>query len=153
MTMDNNVNLNEVSRISAGTTFKGEIITSGDIRIDGNFDGRLSSKGRLVIGEGAQVNGDIICQNIDSSGKMSKVKIYVADTLSLKSGSSVDGDIHYKRLQVELDAKIKGGLTVLSDADFDKVANQKESAVTAPKPAAPKQAQSEKPYENNAKKE
>ena len=28
--MDNNVNLNEVSRISAGTAFKGTIITTGD---------------------------------------------------------------------------------------------------------------------------
>ena len=70
--MDNNANLNEVSRISAGTAFKGEVTTSGDIRIDGKFDGRLSSKGRLVVGEGAQVNGDVICQNVDFSGKMSK---------------------------------------------------------------------------------
>ena len=35
--MDNNVNMNEVSRISAGTVFKGEITSSNDIRIDGEF--------------------------------------------------------------------------------------------------------------------
>ena len=108
--MDNNVNLNEVSRISAGTAFKGTIITTGDIRIDGQFDGTLSSKGRLVVGESATVNGDVICQNVDFSGKMGKGTIYVADTLSLKGGCSVDGDLRYKKLQVELDAKINPGI-------------------------------------------
>jgi len=151
--MDTNANLNEVSRISAGTTFKGEVITSGDIRIDGNFDGRLSSKGRLVVGESAQVNGDVICQNVDFSGKMSKGTIYVADTLSLKSGCTVDGDLHYKRLQVELDAKINGSLKALNDADFDKIVSQTAAAAPAQKPAAPKQAQSEKAYEDNGKEE
>jgi cytoskeletal protein CcmA (bactofilin family) len=129
-----NTNLNEVSRISAGTAFKGEIITSGDIRIDGKFDGRLSSKGRLVAGESAQVNGDVICQNVDFSGKMNKGTIYVADTLSLKSGCVVNGDVHYKRLQVELDAKINGNLKALDEAEFNKIANQ--AAPAAVKPAA-----------------
>lgn len=139
--MDNNVNLNEVSRISAGTTFKGEIITSGDIRIDGQFDGVLNTKGRLVVGESAQVNGNVICQNVDFSGKMGKGTIYVADTLSLKGGCSVDGDLRYKRLQVELDAKINGNLNVLSDAEFNQVSNQSAPAAaavkTAVKPAQP----------------
>ena len=141
--MDNNANLNEVSRISAGTAFKGEVTTSGDIRIDGKFDGRLSSKGRLVVGEGAQVNGDVICQNVDFSGKMSKGTIYVADTLSLKSGCMVDGDLHYKRLQVELDAKINGSLHALDDAEFNKIANQSARSA-AVKPAA-------KPAQNETK--
>ena len=57
--MDTNVNMNEVSRISAGTVFNGEISSSNDIRIDGQFEGRINSKGRLVVGERAVVNGDV----------------------------------------------------------------------------------------------
>ena len=38
------VNVNEVSRISSGTIIKGEIISPNDIRIDGNFEGKISSK-------------------------------------------------------------------------------------------------------------
>ncbi|MBR4739676.1 MAG: polymer-forming cytoskeletal protein [Bacteroidales bacterium] len=122
--MDNNVNLNDVSRISAGTSFKGEIVTTGDIRIDGKFDGRLNSKGRLVVGESAVVNGDVICQNVDFSGKMDKGTFYVADTLSLKSGCSVAGDLRYKRLQVELDASISGTLRAMKENEFEKVAEK-----------------------------
>lgn len=123
--MDNNVNLNEVSRISSGTAFKGEITCTGDIRVDGKFDGRLNSKGRLVAGEKAVMNGDVICQNVDFSGKMDKGTFYVADTLTLKGGCSVTGDLRYKRLQVDLDAKITGTLSALSESEFVKAAAEK----------------------------
>ena len=83
--MDTNVNMNEVSRISAGTVFNGEITSTNDIRIDGQLDGRVNSKGRLVVGEGAVVNGDVICTNVDFSGTMSKGTFCVMDTPA-KSG-------------------------------------------------------------------
>ena len=60
-----NTNLNDVNRIASGTVFKGELTSNNDIRIDGTFDGHLESKGRLVVGEAAVVNGDIICTNVD----------------------------------------------------------------------------------------
>ncbi len=137
--MDTNVNLNEVSRISAGTVFKGEITSSNDIRIDGQFDGSINSKGRLVVGERAVVNGDVNCTNVDFSGTMSKGTFYVRDTLSLKAGCSVDGDLRFKRLQVDLDAKINGNLKVMNEKEFDQIAQQKTPA----KPAAPAQAKVE----------
>ena len=56
-------------------------------------------------------------------------------TLSLKAGCSVDGDLRFKRLQVDLDAKINGNLKVLNEKEFDQIAQQKASA----KPAAPAQ--------------
>ena len=55
------VNVNSISRISAGTVIKGEIISPNDIRIDGTFEGKVTSKGRVVLGESAVVKGDIIC--------------------------------------------------------------------------------------------
>ena len=41
--MENAVSVNEVSRIAAGTLFKGEIQSPGDIRIDGGFGGHEPS--------------------------------------------------------------------------------------------------------------
>ena len=102
--MEPNISVNEVSRISAGSVFKGEISSPNDIRIDGTFEGKVFSKGRVVVGEKAVVKGDIICQNVDFWGVI-EGNFYVKDTLSLKGGCKVDGDLHIKRLQVELDAK------------------------------------------------
>ena len=47
------LNVNSISRISAGTVIKGEILSPCDIRIDGTFEGKLQAKGRVVIGETA----------------------------------------------------------------------------------------------------
>lgn len=129
------INVNDVSRISAGTVFKGEITSPNDIRIDGSFEGKVYSKGRVVVGEKATVTGDIICQNVDFCGKM-KGNFYVKDTLSLKGTCSVDGDLHVKRLQVELDARFNGNCKMITEAEFDKLAAQLTGQpVSAPAPA------------------
>ena len=83
--LETEVNVNSISRISAGTIIKGEITSPYDIRIDGTFDGKVQSKGRVVVGETAIVKGDIICENIDLWGKV-EGNIYVKDTLSLMEG-------------------------------------------------------------------
>ena len=118
--MDNTVNVNDVSRISAGTLVKGEIQAPGDIRIDGTFDGKLISKGRVVVGEKAALTGDVICQNMDFCGTM-KGNFYVKDTLNLKAGCVVEGDLHIKRLQVELGARFNGNCHMLEEAEFEKI--------------------------------
>ena len=130
-TMEPNVNVNEVSRISTGTIFKGEISSSNDIRIDGTFEGKIYSKGRVVVGEKALIKGDIVCANVDFWGKM-EGNFFVKDTLSLKNTSKVNGDLHIKRLQVELDAKFDGTCQMITEADFDRIVG----AETV-KPAAP----------------
>ena len=117
------LNLNDVSRISAGTVFKGEISSPTDMRVDGTFEGRIVSKGRVVIGDKAVIKGDVVCQNADFSGTM-KGNFFVKDTLSLKGGCTVDGDLHIKRLQVELDAKFNGHCSMIGDADFDRLTGE-----------------------------
>ena len=132
--MEPTVNVNEVSRISTGTTVKGEISSSNDIRIDGTFEGKIYSKGRVVVGEKALIKGDIVCSNVDFWGTM-EGNFFVKDTLSLKSSSKVKGDLHIKRLQVELDAKFDGTCQMISEADFDRLAG----IAPAQKPAVPQQ--------------
>ena len=125
-TMEPNVNVNEVSKVSAGTVIKGEISTPNDIRIDGTFEGKIFSKGRVTVGEKAVVKGDIIGQNVDFLGTI-KGDFYVKDTLSLKAGSSVQGDLFFQRLQVELDAKFTGKCQVIGEAEFNKVSEPMRS--------------------------
>lgn len=138
--MEPNVNVNEVSRISTGTVVKGEISSSNDIRIDGTFEGKIYSKGRVVVGEKALIKGDIICSNVDFWGTM-EGNFFVKDTLSLKSSSKVKGDLHIKRLQVELDAKFDGTCQMISETEFDRLVGNTPAKPEAPKPAAPQAVQ------------
>ena len=139
-TMEPAVNVNDVSRISSGTVVKGEISSSNDIRIDGTFEGKIFSKGRVVVGEKAHIKGDITCTNADLWGEIDG-NFYVKDTLSLKSSSKTRGDLHIKRLQVELDAKFDGSCQMISEAEFDKLAGLPAPAPQAQQKPAPAQNQ------------
>ena len=121
------VNVNSISRISAGTVIKGEILSPTDIRIDGSFEGRVQSKGRVVVGESATIKGDIVCENVDLWGKV-EGNLFVKDTLSLKDGCVVSGNLHIRRLSVELGATFNGNCKTITEAEFDKLAGVETAA-------------------------
>ena len=128
------VNVNEVSRISTGTVIKGEINSPNDIRIDGTFEGKIVCKGRVVAGEKAVIKGDIVCENVDFWGKLEGC-LYVKDTLTLKDTCTVTGDLHIKRLVVELGARFNGACKMLVEGEFEKLtgtAPKKEPVAVAP---------------------
>ena len=133
--LETEMNVNSISRISAGTIIKGEIVSPYDIRIDGTFEGRIQSKGRVVVGESATIKGDIVCENVDLWGKV-EGNLFVKDTLSLKEGCVVSGNLHIRRLSVELGSTFNGNCRMITEAEFNKIAG-----VEAPKPEAAKPAQ------------
>ena len=130
------LNVNSISRISAGTVIKGEIHSPTDIRIDGTFEGKVYSKGRVVLGDSAIIKGDIICDNIDLWGKV-EGNVYVKDTLSLKEGCVMNGNLNIRRLAVELGATFNGNCRTITEAEFNKLVGvQAQPAVpTSAKPA------------------
>ena len=142
---DTMLSVNSISRISSGTIIKGEIVSPGDIRIDGNFEGKIQSRGRVVIGETALIKGDIVCDNVDLWGKVDG-NIFVKDTLALKEGCVVNGNLHIKKLSVELGAVFNGNCKTISDAEFDKLTG----AQVAVKPVAQAQHQHQSPANRSA---
>ena len=118
--IETSLNVTSIRRISAGTVIKGEILSPRDIRIDGTFEGKLQSKGRVVIGETAVIKGDILCDNVDLWGKV-EGNLYVKDTLALKEGCIVNGNLHIKKLSVELGSVFNGNCKTITDAEFDKL--------------------------------
>ena len=119
-TQTNSVNANSVSRISAGTVIKGEIQSPYDLRIDGTFEGKILTKGRVVVGETAVIKGDIICENIDLWGSV-EGDLFVKDTLALKEGCKMNGNININRLSVELGATFNGTCRTITEEEFNKL--------------------------------
>ena len=126
-------NVNSISRISAGTIIKGEIVSPNDIRIDGTFEGKVQSKGRVVIGETAVIKGDIVCNDVDLWGSV-EGNIFVKDTLALKEGCVVNGNLHIRKLSVELGATFNGNCKTISEADFDRLAGVQNVTKPVPQP-------------------
>lgn len=112
------VDANNVSHISSGTVIKGEISSLADIRVDGAVQGKVYSQGRVVVGEDASVIGTLACNNVDFWGKI-EGDIFVKDTFSLKGTAAVNGNIHVRRLQVEMGAQINGTCSMISEEDYD----------------------------------
>lgn len=115
------VNVNSVSRISSGTFFKGVMTSTSDIRVDGSFDGKLYSDGKLVVGESAEVNGDVVCSNVDIWGKISG-NLIIKDTTSLKAGCAVNANLKVRKLIVELGATFNGTCKMISVEEYETVA-------------------------------
>ena len=131
------VNVNDVTRISKGTTIKGDIVSQSDIRVDGGIDGTVYSKGKIVVGETASLSGNLLCNNLDFWGKMDGA-IYVKDTLSVKSAASITGDIHVNKIQVEMGAQINGTCKMISEQEYESLASTivKTAPKSVPAPVA-----------------
>ena len=125
-------NVNDVSRISQGAAIQGDMTASTDIRVDGQVDGMLYSEGKVVVGESARLSGKLFGTTVDFWGAMDG-DVFVKDTLSLKSTSKVNGNIHVRRIQVEMGAEINGSFKMISEQEYDQLV-----ATMVKKPAAQK---------------
>lgn len=96
-----------INLISNGTDIVGDVISNGDIRIDGTLKGSLNTKGKVVIGTTGKVNGEVICKNSEVSGIV-EGKLSVEQLLNLKASSKIIGDIATSKLSIEPGAKFTG---------------------------------------------
>jgi cytoskeletal protein CcmA (bactofilin family) len=96
-----------VNLISQGTEIKGDISSTGDIRIDGSLIGTLNTRGKVVVGPTGKISGEITCKSSEISGYV-EGKIGVAEILNLKASSKIMGDIETVKLSIEPGAIFTG---------------------------------------------
>ncbi|HOY39535.1 MAG: polymer-forming cytoskeletal protein [Bacteroidales bacterium] len=97
----------QVNIIGNGTVIKGDVVSTGDMRIDGLLQGNLQTKGRLIIGATGKLIGEIDCKNSEISGTI-EGKIVVGELLTLKSTAKIMGDIITSKLSIEPGAIFTG---------------------------------------------
>jgi cytoskeletal protein CcmA (bactofilin family) len=95
------------SLIGSGTTLKGDITSSGDLRIDGTLVGNINCSSKIIIGANGVVEGDISGQQADIMGKVTGT-IKVKELLMLKSNCQVNGNLYSAKLQIEPAASFNG---------------------------------------------
>ncbi len=118
------------SLIGAGTSMKGDITSSGDMRIDGTLVGNINCSAKVIIGANGVVEGDISGQQADILGKVSGT-IKVKDLLQLKGGSEVNGNLSAAKLQIEPSATFNGECHMIaSTSSSSKVSSEKKKEVS-----------------------
>lgn len=98
---------NNLNIIGSGTSVNGDIVSNGDLRIDGSLTGNLNMKAKLVLGAPGKILGEIYCKNSEISGQV-EGKITVEELLILKSTARIYGDIITSKLSIEPGAIFTG---------------------------------------------
>jgi cytoskeletal protein CcmA (bactofilin family) len=88
------------SLIGTGTTITGDIVSNGDVRIDGVLKGNIRGTAKILIGQDGVVEGDIEGQQADIMGRV-EGRISVKELLNLRSNAIIKGDIRAGKLQIE----------------------------------------------------
>lgn len=96
-----------VNRIVEGTTFEGNIRSQSNMRIDGAFEGDITTQGRLVVGPKGSIKGNVMCAHCEVEGTM-EGQIEVAELMALKASAKVSGTVYYGQLSVEAGAQPVG---------------------------------------------
>ncbi len=101
------IEVKALNTFAQDTRIKGDIESKGDIRIDGQLEGTLDCKGRVVVGPEAKIKGSIHCNNAEIFGNI-EGDIVVVDMLSLKSSSVILGNLIMGKFSVEPGARFNG---------------------------------------------
>lgn len=99
------------NRILAGTIITGDVVSDGDIRVDGKVVGNMQVTGKLVIGENGRVEGEVACKNATIVGQLEGT-LKVDQTLSLTASAKLQGQVQVEKLAVEPGAEINGSVSM-----------------------------------------
>lgn len=102
---------NLLNIIGSGTAVKGDLVSEGDIRVDGRIEGHVTVKQRLVLGEGGSIQGDIHALDATIAGQLTG-NITVSQMLVLKPSARIDGDITTDKIIIESGAQFNGKCTM-----------------------------------------
>ena len=112
--------------IGKDAKFKGELDFEKGVRVFGNFEGTVRTKGQLHVADGAKMKADVSAGNLDVDGEI-KGNVTASGKVHLKTTARLEGDLKTARLEVADGATFIGNVVVGANA------GGKEAA---PKPAA-----------------
>jgi len=101
--------------LDRGSSLKGELSFEASFRIDGKYEGTIRSSGRLVVGEGGLVDGDVHVRHLLVSGEM-RGTVEAGEQLHIAPGGRVSADITTPSLVIEDGAIFEGKCTMTKTA-------------------------------------
>ena len=113
----------ETTIISSGVKIEGKITTNGNIRVDGELLGDITSQNNVIVGESGQVNGQINADLITIGGKVAGT-VRAKEKLVLDAKGNLKGDIFTKTLVIEAGAIFEGKSTMGNSLNIPKEAPQ-----------------------------
>ena len=104
-----------INIIAAGTKIVGKVTVESDFRLDGEVEGDIFGKSKVVIGEKGNLKGSLTCANAEIIGKVTG-NILTSQSLTLRSTAELHGDVKIKSLIVEPNAIFNGTCSMRENA-------------------------------------
>ncbi|MFN3530541.1 MAG: polymer-forming cytoskeletal protein [Bacteroidia bacterium] len=114
-----------INLINEGTRIQGDLVSSGDVRIDGFLKGEINTGSRLAVGLSGQVEGRVHCAYADIAGQI-EGDMVVTESLTIRATAKIHGDLTVGKLIVEEGALFTGNCTMV---DMQSVANRHEKTL------------------------
>lgn len=93
--------------------FKGDLEFNGGLRVDGQIKGNViandDSNSTVVVSESGEIEGNITVPHVIINGTING-NIKSGGRVELQAKSRINGDVHYKAVEMELGASINGNL-------------------------------------------
>jgi cytoskeletal protein CcmA (bactofilin family) len=86
--------------LGKGSSFEGKLLFEGSVRIDGKFTGEILSSDLLIIGEGAEVKGDVSVGTLVIVGDYNG-NAKAAKSIEIKSPAKVRGTLSTASIMIE----------------------------------------------------
>jgi cytoskeletal protein CcmA (bactofilin family) len=96
-----------LSIVSVGTTVRGDIDTTGTVKVEGTVDGNVRAKQQVLVARGGVVRGDVGAAEAVIGGTVHGA-IHCLDRVEIQTGASVHGDLTTKRILVAEGATVNG---------------------------------------------
>ncbi|MGE5590267.1 MAG: bactofilin family protein [Bacillota bacterium] len=119
--------------LGRGTEFRGTLISSGVVRVDGKLEGEISHSGELVIGEHAVVVANVKAKQITVAGQI-KGNVDCEGRLEIVPSGRLYGDIKVGHLVIAEGAVFQGVSVMRNSAAAPQPQDGMQSKPTA-KPA------------------
>ncbi|MBX3691755.1 polymer-forming cytoskeletal protein [Dokdonella sp.] len=103
--------------IAHGTVIRGDVEYTGGLHLDGVVEGSLIAQGEqavLTVSEKGRVAGSIRAANACINGEVIG-DIFVSGRLELAAQARIDGNVHYKVLEMTAGAQVNGKMVHESD--------------------------------------
>lgn len=101
------------SFLSDACELKGNLHTTGGIRIDGKVKGSINCRSTIFVGETAEIEAEIVTRSLVSGGSITG-NIIAEDTVQVNKPGSIRGEIKTSRLGIEKDVYFNGKCQLLS---------------------------------------
>lgn len=100
--------------LGPGSRFEGKLSFDEMVRLDGRFSGEITSSDTLIVGESAEIEGQIDVGALILSGRF-KGDIKAATRVELRHPARVEGTIETPVLEIEEKVLFNGQVNMASD--------------------------------------